>query len=64
MENVLNGIAYDGEHKRIFVTGKLWPRVFDNQNQTLSFGQSKALVLTRSNVKQVAQQKLLGARHT
>lgn len=26
---VLNGIAYDGEHKRIFVTGKLWPRVFE-----------------------------------
>ena len=28
-ENVLNGIAYDGEHKRIFVTGKLWPRIFE-----------------------------------
>ncbi|MEK6320416.1 MAG: glutaminyl-peptide cyclotransferase [Acidobacteriota bacterium] len=26
---VLNGIAYDAEHKRIFVTGKLWPRVFE-----------------------------------
>jgi glutamine cyclotransferase len=26
---VLNGIAYDGEHKRIFVTGKLWPRIFE-----------------------------------
>jgi glutamine cyclotransferase len=28
-ESVLNGIAYDGEHKRIFVTGKLWPRIFE-----------------------------------
>ena len=28
-EDVLNGIAYDGEHKRIFVTGKLWPRIFE-----------------------------------
>jgi glutamine cyclotransferase len=28
-EDVLNGIAYDAEHKRIFVTGKLWPRIFE-----------------------------------
>ena len=28
-EDVLNGIAYDAEHKRIFVTGKLWPRLFE-----------------------------------
>ena len=28
-EDVLNGIAYDPAHKRIFVTGKLWPRVFE-----------------------------------
>ncbi|HED64114.1 MAG TPA: glutaminyl-peptide cyclotransferase [Planctomycetes bacterium] len=26
---VLNGIAYDPETKRIFVTGKLWPAVFE-----------------------------------
>jgi glutaminyl-peptide cyclotransferase len=25
---VLNGIAYDSERKRLFVTGKLWPNVF------------------------------------
>jgi glutamine cyclotransferase len=25
---VLNGIAYDAAHNRIFVTGKLWPRIF------------------------------------
>jgi glutaminyl-peptide cyclotransferase len=26
---VLNGIAYDRENHRIFVTGKLWPKVFE-----------------------------------
>jgi glutamine cyclotransferase len=28
---VLNGIAYDAAHKRLFVTGKLWPSVFEIQ---------------------------------
>jgi glutamine cyclotransferase len=28
-EAVLNGIAYDSIHKRLFVTGKLWPSVFE-----------------------------------
>jgi glutamine cyclotransferase len=27
--DVLNGIAYDGEKDRIFVTGKLWPLLFE-----------------------------------
>jgi glutaminyl-peptide cyclotransferase len=27
--DVLNGIAYDAEKDRLFVTGKLWPRVFE-----------------------------------
>jgi glutamine cyclotransferase len=27
--DVLNGIAYDAEGDRLFVTGKLWPRVFE-----------------------------------
>lgn len=27
--DVLNGIAYDPATKRVFVTGKLWPRVFE-----------------------------------
>lgn len=27
--DVLNGIAYDAEHNRLFVTGKLWPRLFE-----------------------------------
>jgi glutamine cyclotransferase len=28
-EAVLNGIAYDAVRRRLFVTGKLWPRVFE-----------------------------------
>lgn len=28
-EDVLNGIAYDRERDRLFVTGKLWPKVFE-----------------------------------
>jgi glutaminyl-peptide cyclotransferase len=27
--DVLNGIAYDQAHDRLFVTGKLWPKVFE-----------------------------------
>jgi glutamine cyclotransferase len=27
--DVLNGIAYDAEHNRLFVTGKLWPKLFE-----------------------------------
>jgi len=26
---VANGIAYDAEKKRLFVTGKLWPKLFE-----------------------------------
>jgi glutaminyl-peptide cyclotransferase len=26
---VLNGIAYDGEHDRLYVTGKLWPNLYE-----------------------------------
>jgi glutamine cyclotransferase len=28
-EAVLNGIAYDAVHDRLFVTGKLWPKIFE-----------------------------------
>ena len=28
---VLNGIAYDADRKRLFVTGKLWPNIFEIQ---------------------------------
>ncbi|MGQ4809064.1 hypothetical protein NKDENANG_02460 [Candidatus Entotheonellaceae bacterium PAL068K] len=27
--DVLNGIAYDARHDRLFVTGKLWPKLFE-----------------------------------
>ena len=30
-KDVLNGIAYDKSQKRIFVTGKLWPKLFEIQ---------------------------------
>jgi len=26
---VLNGIAYDAAQDRLFVTGKLWPKLFE-----------------------------------
>ncbi len=28
-EQVLNGIAYDAAHDRLFVTGKYWPKLFE-----------------------------------
>ncbi|HKS26575.1 MAG TPA: glutaminyl-peptide cyclotransferase, partial [Pyrinomonadaceae bacterium] len=28
-ENVLNGIAYDFTHERLYVTGKRWPKLFE-----------------------------------
>ncbi len=28
-ESVLNGIAYDAKHKRLYVTGKQWPTIFE-----------------------------------
>jgi glutamine cyclotransferase len=27
--DVMNGIAYDKENDRIFVTGKFWPKIFE-----------------------------------
>ena len=27
--DVLNGIAYDAKHDRLFVTGKNWPKLFE-----------------------------------
>jgi glutaminyl-peptide cyclotransferase len=27
--DVLNGIAYDADADRLFVTGKLWPKLFE-----------------------------------
>jgi glutaminyl-peptide cyclotransferase len=27
--DVLNGIAWDPDRKRLFITGKLWPRLYE-----------------------------------
>jgi glutaminyl-peptide cyclotransferase len=29
MDDVLNGIAWDARGKRLFVTGKNWPRIYE-----------------------------------
>jgi glutamine cyclotransferase len=29
VDAVLNGIAWDGKHRRLYVTGKLWPKLFE-----------------------------------
>ncbi len=30
-QKTLNGIAYDSKQNRLFVTGKLWPKLFEIQ---------------------------------
>ena len=35
--NVLNGIAYDRENVRLFVTGKLWPTLFEIEVDPLNY---------------------------
>ena len=29
VDAVLNGIAYDGKHRKLYVTGKLWPKLYE-----------------------------------
>jgi glutamine cyclotransferase len=29
VDAVLNGIAYDGKHRKLYVTGKFWPKLFE-----------------------------------
>lgn len=29
LDNVLNGIAYDSTSKKIYITGKRWPKLFE-----------------------------------
>jgi glutamine cyclotransferase len=36
--DVLNGIAYDSKGKRLFVTGKLWPKLFEIERVPLKGG--------------------------
>jgi len=40
-EAVLNGIAYDAAHDRLFVTGKLWPRLFEINVQGSGRGKAR-----------------------
>ncbi|HEY0796785.1 MAG TPA: glutaminyl-peptide cyclotransferase [Acidisarcina sp.] len=44
-ESVLNGIAYDAQHDRLFVTGKQWPTIFEIK--VVSRKKSQANVVTR-----------------
>ena len=44
VDAVLNGIAYDSKQKRLFVTGKLWPKLFEIE-----------LVEVRQNAQQTNQ---------
>lgn len=37
----LNGIAYDKKHNRLFVTGKLWPRLYEIELIPLTIGTSR-----------------------
>ena len=39
--NVLNGIAYDQEGDRLFVTGKLWPQLFEIELEQIKNNQNK-----------------------
>jgi len=40
--DVLNGIAWDRRRRRLFVTGKLWPRLFEVRVVPLKQGQQRA----------------------
>jgi len=41
-ESVLNGIAYDPQHDRLFVTGKQWPAIFEIKAVPRSFKKPRA----------------------
>ena len=52
-DSVLNGIAYDAKGDRLFVTGKLWPTLFEikvvHQGPRSLGSRRKAVVIHRSN---------------
>ncbi|HEY8996580.1 MAG TPA: glutaminyl-peptide cyclotransferase, partial [Edaphobacter sp.] len=52
-ESVLNGIAYDAAHRRLYVTGKQWPTIFEIHLPPAlaasSDGQKKKPVTTRKS---------------
>ena len=41
-ESVLNGIAYDAQHDRLFVTGKQWPSVSRSRSSTRNHEKSRS----------------------
>ena len=40
--DVLNGIAWDGRHSRLFLTGKLWPKIYQIEARPM-YVDSKAI---------------------
>lgn len=48
--DVLNGIAYDAAHDHIFVTGKLWPRLFEIElDSTVSSNVPRSPIQTQAH---------------
>jgi glutaminyl-peptide cyclotransferase len=43
IDNVLNGIAYDAKQKRLFVTGKRWPKDVRDQAEAVKLRAPPAL---------------------
>lgn len=54
-ESVLNGIAYDAAHRRLYVTGKQWPTIFEIRLPPAlaasSDGQKKPVITRKSQIK-------------
>ncbi|CAL1145297.1 unnamed protein product [Cladocopium goreaui] len=51
--DVLNGIAWDPDGKRIFVTGKLWPAMFEIQLEPareLTLKRARRMCIPRINI--------------
>lgn len=48
-EAVLNGIAYDAQHDRLYVTGKLWPALFEIRVPGLAGGGGAQAAETSAN---------------
>ena len=59
---MLNGIAYDAARDRLFVTGKLWPRLFEIRLRTADEGRAGAGVTRRAHAKINLDLRVLGTR--
>ena len=61
---VLNGIAYDAAADRLFVTGKLWPRLFEIKLVSRPSGQASAVTPTPPNLEPRTQNiRAVGTGH-